>query len=222
MVGFYNYTVIITYAGLASALFGMTRAVQGDMRAALLCLMVCGLCDMFDGTIARTRDRSVDEKRFGALIDSLSDMVCFGVFPAVIGYGLGVRSLPGYLCLFFYVLAALIRLAYFDVDELPKIGTDTPRRTHFQGLPVTNAAFIIPTLMLFNIFSGKTYLWLYCLELVIIGLLFIIKFRMKKAYTRGLLIVAAIGLVIFILIIVYGDSIQCLNSSTSQLSAGFC
>ena len=88
MIGYYNYSVILTYLGLCIAVFGMTMALTGNLKLALLCLMVCGMCDMFDGTIARKCKRNEDEKSFGIQIDSLCDLVCFGVFPAMLGYGI--------------------------------------------------------------------------------------------------------------------------------------
>ena len=54
MIGYYNYSVILTYIGLASAVYGMVQAMSYNPRVAILCLMVCGLCDAFDGAIART------------------------------------------------------------------------------------------------------------------------------------------------------------------------
>ncbi len=64
MIGFYNYTVVLTYIGLASAVFGMTQVFGGNYRAALLCLIVCGTCDMFDGKIARGRRIGQSRKKF--------------------------------------------------------------------------------------------------------------------------------------------------------------
>ena len=87
MLGFYDYTVVLTYISLVISVFGMTRALAGDFKVAILCLALSGLCDMFDGKIARTKkDRTEDEKKFGIQIDSLCDVVCFGVFPALICY----------------------------------------------------------------------------------------------------------------------------------------
>ena len=86
MLGFYNYTVILTYLGAASGIYGIITCLSRQSpRIGVLCLMLSGLCDMFDGTVARTRQRSDDEKRFGIQIDSLSDLICFGVLPAFIG-----------------------------------------------------------------------------------------------------------------------------------------
>ena len=118
MIGFYSYTVVLTYLGLASAAMGMILTFQGFAKYALFCLAFSGLCDMFDGKVARLKkDRTEDEKRFGIQIDSLSDIVCFGVAPAVLCYCFGMRGVIGVAILMFYVLAGLIRLAWFNVME---------------------------------------------------------------------------------------------------------
>lgn len=93
MIGFYNYTVWLTFIGMLSSVVGMGFAVQGKIIAAVICLMFSGFCDMFDGIVARTKkDRTDEEKRFGIQLDSLSDIVCFGVLPFVIGVSVGARE----------------------------------------------------------------------------------------------------------------------------------
>ena len=79
-LGIYDYTVILTYISLGISVFGITRALEGDFKVAIFCLALSGLCDMFDGKIARTKkNRTDDEKNFGIQIDSLCDVVCFGI-----------------------------------------------------------------------------------------------------------------------------------------------
>ena len=147
MLGIYNYTVILTYIGFLSGFAGILRAFGGHLTAAVLCLVGAGVCDVFDGKVASTKkDRSRSEKRFGIQIDSLSDLICFGVLPAVIVYALGGRKLRVLACAL-YVLAALIRLAWFNVDEESRQDFDTGRRKVYLGLPVTSAAAILPLLM---------------------------------------------------------------------------
>ena len=86
-MGFYNYTVILTYLSLISALFGTHLAFKGNFSGALICLLLSGAFDSFDGMVARTKkDRTEEEKKFGIQIDSLADMFSFGIFPAIIGY----------------------------------------------------------------------------------------------------------------------------------------
>jgi phosphatidylserine synthase len=89
MLGFYNYTVILTYVSLLISSIGIYLAAAGHPFYALCCLLASGICDMFDGKIARTRKKSTaEEKRFGIQIDSLCDVICFGVLPSAIGVSL--------------------------------------------------------------------------------------------------------------------------------------
>ena len=81
MIGYYNYTVILTYLSLISALFGTHLAFRGEPVGALICLLLCGAFDSFDGMVARTKKgRTEEEKKFGIQIDSLVDMFSFGIF----------------------------------------------------------------------------------------------------------------------------------------------
>lgn len=115
MLGVYDYTVVLTYVSLMVSIGGMMFAVNGHLHLGVMCLAISGLCDMFDGKIARTKkNRTEVEKRFGIQIDSLSDIVCFGVAPAVLCYCFGMRGVIGVAILMFYVLAGLIRLAWFN------------------------------------------------------------------------------------------------------------
>ena len=119
MIGFYNYTVILTYLSLASSVIGMACAICGMLKWAVCCLAISGLFDAFDGRVARTKkDRTEDEKSFGIQIDSLCDMVCFGVFPVIICWNAGMNTALSFVILLFYCLAGLIRLAYYNVMEI--------------------------------------------------------------------------------------------------------
>ena len=147
MLGIYNYTVILTYIGMLSGFYGILSAFDGNIRRAVICLVVSGVCDMFDGKVASTKkNRTRSERGFGIQIDSLSDLVCFGVLPAVIVYALGGSPLRIAACCI-YVLCALIRLAWFNVDEEARQDFDTGRRKVYLGLPVTSAAGIFPLLI---------------------------------------------------------------------------
>ena len=72
MLGVYNYTVILTYIGMLSGFSGILCAFEGNVVWAIVCLMISGVCDMFDGKVASTKqERSRSEKRFGIQIDSV-------------------------------------------------------------------------------------------------------------------------------------------------------
>ncbi len=211
MIGYYNYSVILTYIGLCSGIFGMSMALDGhgSIRGSLICLMVCGLCDMFDGTIARTCKRSDDAKTFGMEIDSLCDLVCFGVFPVIIGYGLGGnKNLVSIVIGMFFVLAAVIRLGFFNVQEINRKINNEDKRTNYTGLPVTSVALLIPTVMLFDLTNFFSIVKYYDIVLLVIGICFISPFKVKKLYLQGLLCLACLGVLVFCLVVKYGQNIQ--------------
>lgn len=207
MLGFYNYTVILTYVSLLISSIGIYLAAAGHPFYALCCLLASGICDMFDGKIARTRKKSTaEEKRFGIQIDSLCDVICFGVLPSAIGVNLvssqslsvriGVWALAA-----LYILCGLIRLAYFNVTEETRQAKEGGRRTHFQGVPITTAAVVFPLVygvaeLLFS-FGGIPAAiapWLYPAFLVITGTAFITPVRVRKPRGVGLTILGIIGL----------------------------
>lgn len=209
MLGYYNYTVYMTYVGLFSAIFGMMQALQKNPKVAVLCLMVCGLCDMFDGTIARThKTRTDDEKSFGIQIDSLCDLVCFGIFPVVIGFSVGVKSFIGVLCMAFYALAAVIRLGYFNVQEINRTRETTEKRKYYTGLPVTSIAILLPTFLLLDIPTKFSMVRLYSLCLFFVGIAFISKIKIKKPYFYSMIACALFGVAIFFLFYRYGGRIE--------------
>lgn len=150
MIGFYDYTVILTYISFASSISGIFLATRGHFNWAIFCLAFSGLCDMFDGKIARTKkNRTEDEKRFGIQIDSLCDVVCFGVFPIVLCYELGMTHFYSIPILIFYGLAGVIRLGYFNVMEEKRQNETSENRKYYQGLPITSMSVALPLLFVF-------------------------------------------------------------------------
>ena len=180
-LGFYDYTVVLTYISLGISVFGITMALEGNFRMAIFCLALSGLCDMFDGNIARTKkNRTEDEKNFGIQIDSLCDVVCFGVFPAMICYCLGVNTPAGVAALIFYSIASVIRLAYFNVTEAKRQTQTEENRKYYQGLPITSMAIILPFLYLMRRYYMIHFLIVIHIAVIIVGLLFILNIKVKK------------------------------------------
>lgn len=211
MIGFYNYTVILTYLSLASALVGVTFSVHGNIQAALICLFVSGFCDMFDGSVARTKkNRTEDEKAFGMNIDSLCDLVAFGVQPAMLLYGYFRENTPIYVyaVMIFFVLAAVSRLAFFDVQEAKMKKEGAGERKDFLGLPVTNSAIFLPGLMTVALPFDISYGYVCLAGILAIGIAFITPFKMKKLYMPWLLIPAVIGAAFFCILIIFGGRLN--------------
>lgn len=181
MLGFYNYSVILTYIGLVSSVFGMTFAISGRFKIAIFCLAFSGLCDMFDGKIARAmKNRTEDEKRFGIQIDSLCDVVCFGVFPVVLCYASGIRSVWGRMILSFYCLASVIRLGYFNVMEEKRQEETEEARVYYEGLPITTIAIVLPIACLLKPYLGAYFHLIVQTVMFVEAFLMIFRFQLKK------------------------------------------
>jgi CDP-diacylglycerol--serine O-phosphatidyltransferase len=193
MLGYYNYTVVLTYFGMLVSFTGLAFASKGELHTALLCLMISGVCDMFDGKIASTKVRTDPEKRFGIQIDSLSDLICFGALPAVIVCQTVPQSAAVFSIGGAYLLCALIRLAYFNVDEEERQSQTQGARRVYLGLPVTTAALIVPAVY------GLGRLWNWRLELaapaalLLMGGAFLTPVPLKKPALLGKLGMVACG-----------------------------
>lgn len=200
MIGIYNYTVLLTYLGFSFGVFGIVEAFQGKVFPAILCLMLAGLCDMFDGKVARTKKkRTIEEKHFGIQLDSLSDLVCFGILPATIGYAIGIKDCYLLPLLIFYPLTALIRLAWFNVLEITRNSSEPVKA--YTGLPVTSAALIFPFVYIFKTLLGKYFVLVYGILLFVVAVLFITKIKIKKPNLKVMLLFIIIGFIEVLLIV---------------------
>ena len=207
-VGYWHYGVILTYLSLALSICGICFAAAsgGPRRSdiAAFFVLLAGLCDAFDGMVARTRrNRSDNDKLFGMNIDSLSDMVSFGVAPIMVGVALDMTR--WYYCIVYiiFALCGLVRLAYYDVSEVNRLKNPaSARRDSYEGLPITNVSLALPVFYLFATMFDKHPEWIGLTQNTIIiyqsiimmslylicAFLFVFKFKMFKARARGLII----------------------------------
>ena len=211
MIGFYDYTVILTYLSLMSGTIGIMLCLNGmgHPYLGMFFLLFSGLCDTVDGKVARSKkDRTTQMKKFGIQIDSLSDLIAFGMLPACIGiamlrYTMCIPDLSGvtrYLLTHYtlqtqivlsliavlYVLAAMIRLAYFNVMEEEDQNRDETGAKIYTVLPVTSAALIFPAVLLIHMLIRADLTFLYFGVMLITGGLFISKIQIKKPQNKGI------------------------------------
>ena len=204
MIGYYNYTVWLTFIGMLSSVVGMGFAVGGKVVPAVICLMFSGFCDMFDGIVARTKkDRTDEEKRFGIQLDSLSDIVCFGVLPFVIGVCVGANEWWQIAIMALFALAGLIRLAYYNVTEETRQQQTDEKRKHYLGVPITSSALMVPLLFCFRGLIGEAFPIAYTLLLLINGVLFVVPLQVKKPSKTGLAVMLVIGIACTALILIF-------------------
>lgn len=201
LLGYYNYTVILTYIGMLTGFMGVIYAFENKLFEAVICLMAAGLCDMFDGTIASTKVRTQQEKCFGIQIDSLSDLICFGVLPAVIVYCQNKQSYVVLMVCSLYVLCALIRLAFFNVDEQERQKMYSTPREVYYGLPVTTSALFLPVIHGAVRLSDRNSTIALTVTLLTMAILFLLPVPLRKPKLYGKICVVLCGIleVVFVL-----------------------
>jgi CDP-diacylglycerol---serine O-phosphatidyltransferase len=109
--------------------------------AAIGLLPLAFVFDVLDGYVARL-DRS-RQSRLGADLDSLADVISFGVAPAVIGYAVGLRGGWDMLCLTYFVVCGVSRLARFNVTAGELADTRTGKVKYFEGTPIPTSVVLV-------------------------------------------------------------------------------
>jgi len=201
--GIYFLPSFFTLLGLFAGFYSLIAAIQGRFELAAWAILAAAVFDMMDGRVARLLHA---ETAFGAELDSLCDMLSFGVAPAILVYmwalvdlGPGLHKLA-WLGAFFLVACAALRLARFNVQ----IGTQDKR--YFQGLPTPGSALFIATAVLFHEEGGYqpiAWLWFFLSValawLMVSGVRFIsgkdIDLKKRRPFALLVGIVLAIGLV---------------------------
>ncbi|MBM6614940.1 CDP-alcohol phosphatidyltransferase family protein [Desemzia sp. RIT804] len=140
-IGEYGKFVYLTYFGTAVSLIAIQFIIQGEIIWAMSCFIVSGLCDLFDGMVARSFDRTKAQEQFGIEIDTLCDMVSFAALPAILLLTQGRLPLLNVFLAIIYVLTAVSRLAYFNREAK---NNSAERAAYFRGVPVTYGALVFP------------------------------------------------------------------------------
>ncbi len=198
-------SVIITYIGVICAVMSMyccfTQIVTsevGRIRYSLVFLILAGICDMFDGKVARMCKRTEEEKEFGIQIDSLADTVNFVVMPVVMMLSLGMVSIHDTIVYCIFVLCGISRLAYFNVNA----SLDGPVK-YYNGLPVTSTAIIYPVLgLLHGQIPEGTFKTIYLIATLLIGILFVLRIKVPKLKGVAYVIVPILAIIMSILLLV--------------------
>ena len=138
--GIYLLPSIITTFALFAGFYSIVASINGDFTLAAISIMVAMLWDTLDGRVARLTNT---QSTFGAEYDSLSDLVSFGVAPALLVYEWSLSDLGrfGWLAAFIYLACAALRLARFNTQ----VGASDKR--YFQGLPSPASAGVIASMI---------------------------------------------------------------------------
>lgn len=199
-IGKYNKSVILTYIGITIAVCGIIFSFLGNISNAMICLIFSGICDLFDGKIARLCKRDEQEKEFGKQIDSLADVFLFLALPCVLGVEL-LKALPLYFNIVFviYVICGVIRLAWFNI-----LASSDQQVKYFIGMPVAYIALVLPIIysvgLIFKFNLSLVYFFIYLL----FAILFIINVKVSKPKGIWYIIFFILAIIVTIVIKMVG------------------
>lgn len=169
--GVYILPNLFTSASLFSGFYAIIASIQGRYEAAAVAIIISGVFDCLDGRIARfTKTTS----HFGTEYDSLSDLVAFGVAPAVLAFmwALGPFGRLGWLAACMYVICGALRLARFNVEK------SSTNSSYFKGLPIPAAAICISSMVLF---AGDITIFSQIKDKLIIFMIYFLSFLMVSS-----------------------------------------
>lgn len=164
---------LFTTGALFAGFYAIVAGMRGDFEHSAVAIFIAMIMDGLDGRIARlTKTQSA----FGAQYDSLSDMVSFGLAPALVSYNWALSGLgkTGWLAAFIYAATAALRLARFNIQS------DTTDKRYFVGLPSPAAAAVVAGMVWMGSefeFSGKRISFLVAVLVVCIGVLMVSRLR---------------------------------------------
>jgi CDP-diacylglycerol--serine O-phosphatidyltransferase len=164
--GIYVLPNLFTTAALFCGFFAIVKAMMGSFELAAVAIFVAMVLDGLDGRVARlTRTQSA----FGAEYDSLSDMVSFGVAPALVAYAWALKDMGrlGWIAAFIYCVGAALRLARFNTT------LEVTDRRYFQGLPSPAAAALVAGflwVMIDNGVAADDVRWIACGLVIFAGI----------------------------------------------------
>ncbi|MET1077837.1 MAG: CDP-alcohol phosphatidyltransferase family protein [Pseudomonas sp.] len=181
LIGVYNPPTLVTLAGLLCGFGACWLSFAGRLELAVVALIWAGIFDLFDGLVARRTQMTAREAAFGVQIDSIVDMVSFGVAPVLVAIGFGLGGVFGLIAGLLYVCAAAQRLAFFNVLQEESHASSGAGLTCYTGLPVTFAALIFGALlMLCDLLSPALFGLFLPLLLILVGGLFVYPLRIPK------------------------------------------
>ena len=148
--------------GTLAVLMCLSSLARDDQRllwVSFVLLPLALVLDVLDGYVARLDARR--QSRLGADLDSLSDVISFGMAPAALGFTLGLRGGWDMLCLTYFVVCGVSRLARFNVTAEALADAETGKVKYFEGTPIpTSIAIVLLLAAAFGLGRINDDLWL--------------------------------------------------------------
>ena len=198
-IGKWNKSVILTYIGLAVSIFGILICFNNNEKSigfAMSCLIIAGICDLFDGQLARKCKRTEQEKNFGIELDSLVDAIDFIALPIAIFLRLQMNTWYHYIIMVIFAICGIARLAYFNI----MVEDNNKPVKYYMGLPVTYTALIFPVFYLLKyILPLNIFSIIYTVLIAIVAVLNIINIKIIKPKGMAYLVFSLLAIIMLIL-----------------------
>ncbi len=197
IIGKWNKSVILTYIGLLLSVLGIFLSFTNEnILLSLSCLIGAGVCDLFDGFIARKCKRTEEEKRFGIELDSLVDAIDFIALPIAICISLKLTAWYNLIIYVVFAICGIARLAYFNIKT---DGGDISIK-YYSGLPVTYSALIFPLgYLLSYVVQASTFNIIYSIIMLLVAIFNVLNIKVKKPKTVGYIIFSLLAIVMLVL-----------------------
>lgn len=201
--GIYLLPNFFTVGAMFAGFYAIIAAIKGRYEAAAIAIFVALIMDGLDGRIARLLHA---QSEFGAQLDSLSDMLSFGISPVLVVYSwsLMIMGKPGWLAAFIYAACTALRLARFNI-QVKKVD-----KSYFQGLPTPPAAALVASIVwVYNSYgvAGESIALPMMILVILLGLLKVstIRYRSFKDFNlrNRVPFVVVLGIVLILALIAF-------------------
>ena len=194
IIGVYRKCDLVTMLGAVFSISGIILSMNGYSFYAIVGLILAGICDGYDGVIARKLKSTEAETAYGVELDTVCDIISFGILPMIIVQNLTSWNIYTSIISVIFCLGGIIRLAYFNMLAITKQSDGKS----FIGFPIPISAIILPLVFfiveLFNLNIGNI---LYSLTLLICGILYVVPIKLGKPDTKKKTVFIIIGIILF-------------------------
>ena len=175
---------IVTFIGIAFSIIGIGLCFSNITNWAVIMMILGGICDAFDGPIARRINKESHDV-YGVQLDSLADIICSGILPICVCLSLGYNSWINTVIYVIFTICGVIRLAYYNVNSSDK--------DYFKGVPITFSVILVSLVYLLS----KNEIS-FMIALVALAILFVSDIKIKKPSLKLRIVLSIIGIVVVI------------------------
>ena len=186
---------ILTFIEIPILIMGISYCFLNQTYIAVICLILLGICDGFDGTVARKLRKDPSGQEYGVQLDSLADIMTCGILPVLICFSMGFNGVFDIIIYALFIICGITRLSYYNVNNKDD-------KSHFCGLPITVSTMVISCL--YAVTKNEI---VYMISLCILSILYVTNIKIKKPNTIIKVLMAIIGLVVAITVLLRGINI---------------